>query len=836
MNFNKKCALVVVTAALSMGSMKAFAQLEEIIVTATKSEKTLQEVPVAVSVIGADEIVTGTIDEFMDLKQLDASLDTRTNQTSANSTVYIRGFGGGGQVPGTDPGVAIMVDGVYRSRITGALDDLPMVEQIEILRGPQNTLFGKSASAGAINIKTRKPSPERSTQISLTTGNYGRIGGKFYATGALTENISASVSGSSLKRDGFYENAFPTAPGDVNDRDRSSARLDIAYDPTNDLSIRFIYDSSESNEACCSVANAYRDDNGAYQAFLAAGSTIPNFGSNPDAPWAGKTYYNFLPSNSNSNEGASLHIDKKVDWGTISTMTAYRTNEYSTDQDVDFDTVSFTNSGTDMLEVDSFQQEIRLTVDSENIDWTAGLFYSNESMTGKGHLTFGPAAYPYFAASYFGLAVSNFMQLGMDPATAQATAVGAGLNDIFALLAGPFGAFVDPQGKGYTSFFEPGQGVFDTATQAEESLSLFLQADAQLTDNLSLLLGVSHLRSDKDASLSQIHDIPYSKIPAAVLDSAAPSASALQYLTPQIGFPNAGEDGQLEDQNTDYTIKLSYEISDSLSVYGGVATGYKTSSFDLVRDVKPSLAEISALGYTALNNPFNLDLSIDGQRYALPEETTVYEIGAKIQFENGYVNLTYFDQETENFQVRTFVGGGYQFSNAPLQYSKGLEFDSAFALSENLAITLSGIVHDPLYGEGHFVDGIDLSGTKPSRVAEQRFTGSLVYKFEIGGFENAVRISALSESDYYTLENPQHRAILSRNGAGEASKNVIDTSLEMKRGAGSVTFWAKNILEEEWIETAFINPGTDAGGDEAAIYSMYHSNPRTVGATLSYSF
>ena len=824
MNFihSKRLSLAIAIAGSMMASIAQTAEIDEIIVTATKSEKTLQEVPVAVTVVSAAAIEAGNVTDLMDLKQLVPSFDTRQNQTSINSSVFIRGFGGGGSSVGIEPAVAIVVDGVYRTRIPGALDDLPAVEQIEVLRGPQSTLFGKSASAGVVSIKTKKPSQETQGRASMSVGNYNSRNAKVYMTTGVSDDLAVALSGSKNTRDGFFQNQTEGVPGGVTDRDRYSVRADFLYTPSDDLSMRLIADKSSADEACCGVVNAFRLDQGSYIVVAAAGGTIPNAATDPDAAHAGKTYFNFLPSNRNVNEGISLSIEKDLGWGALTGMIANRTMEYETLQDVDFDSAPLTDSGRDTMDIDSDQIELRLAFSTGNIDWTTGLFYSDEDISGTSELTFGPVFRGY-----------------MD---AQAELL-TGTAGIFDQLESPlaFGAFLgtNPEtGEAYTQFYAPGQGVVDAAEQSNQSLSIFAQADIELSEQFSLLLGVSRLDDDKEVRFSQEHNVPFSVIPGALFAGPLAGADALQYLKPSLTFPenNLGNNGKSSDSNTDYTVKLTYEYSDSVTVYGGVSTGFKASSWDLSRDSNPSTAEIAANGFSALNNPLNLSLDIDGLRYTKPEESTVYELGAKIQFANGFLNLTYFDQEVKNFQTSTFVGGGYAFSNAPLQTSDGFEFESLFALSENLTIGLGGIVHDPKYGDGHVVEDIDLSNTRPSRVSKQRFTASMNYAFSALGFDNMLSLTGLSESEYYTLENPNHRAVMAANGMDASSKDVVNVNLSMSKGAGTLTFWANNVFDEQWMETTFISPGSDAAGDMAAVYSGYPSAPRTAGVTVSFDF
>lgn len=817
---SKRLSLAVAIAGTMMAGIGQTADIDEIIVTATKSEKTLQEVPVAVSVVSAESIEAGNVIDLMDLKQLVPSFDTRQNQTSINSSVYIRGFGGGGSSVGIEPAVAIVVDGVYRTRIPGALDDLPAVERIEVLRGPQSTLFGKSASAGVVNIVTKKPSQETQIKASVSVGNYNSQKTKFYMTSGIADNLAMAVSGSKNSRDGFFQNQVLGAQGDVGNRDRYSVRADFLYTPSDDFSMRLIADRSSADEVCCGVVNAFRLDQGSYVVVAAAGGTIPNAATDPGAAHAGKTYFNFRPSNENVNEGISLNIEKDLGWGALTGMIANRTMKYSTLQDVDFDSAPLTDSGRDAMDIDSDQIELRLAFSTGNIDWTTGLFYSDEDISGSSQLTFGPAFRGYMNAQAY--------MLTGNPA-------------IFDLLESPlaFEAFLgtNPEtGEAYTQFYASGQGVLDRAEQSNESLSIFAQADIKLNDKLSLLLGVSRLDDDKEVSFSQEHNVPFSKIPGFYFAGPLAGADALQYLKPSLEFPNPGNNGKSSDSNTDYTAKLTYEYSDSVTVYGGVSTGFKASSWDLSRDSNPSTAEIAANGFSAMNNPLNLNFAIDGLRYTKPEESTVYEVGAKIQFANGFLNLTYFDQEVKNFQTSTFVGGGYAFSNAPLQTSDGFEFESMFALSESLTVSLGGIVHDPKYGDGHVVADVDLSNTRPSRVSKQRYTAALNYSFNAMGFDNMLSVTGLSESEYYTLENPNHRAVISANGMDVSSKDVVNVNLSMSKGAGTLTFWANNVFDEQWMETTFISPGSDAAGDMAAIYSGYPSAPRTAGVTVSFEF
>jgi outer membrane receptor protein involved in Fe transport len=203
-------------ASLSVGSV-AFAQdtapqasdeADEnvIIVTATKREQTLEEVPVAVSVTSAAAIERAQVRDLKDLQTLVPSLRVSQLQSSANTNFIIRGFGNGANNPGIEGSVGVFIDGVYRSRSAAAISDLPNLQRVEVLRGPQSTLFGKNASAGVISIVTAAPSYEFGGSAELSYGNRNAIVAKADVTGPISDNVAFSLAGGINKADGYGTN------------------------------------------------------------------------------------------------------------------------------------------------------------------------------------------------------------------------------------------------------------------------------------------------------------------------------------------------------------------------------------------------------------------------------------------------------------------------------------------------------------------------------------------------------------------------------------------------------------------------------------------------------
>jgi len=188
--FKSGVALAVLACISSPNVSFAQQQLEEIVVTATKRTQTLQETPVAVTVTTAETIEQAQILDVNDLQSVVPSLRIAQLQNSTNTNFFIRGFGNGSNNPGIEPSVGVFVDGVFRSRSAGAISDLPSLERVEVLRGPQSTLFGKNASAGVISIVTAKPTGEFGGNVSASFGNRDAVVLKGEVEGAFSDTAA----------------------------------------------------------------------------------------------------------------------------------------------------------------------------------------------------------------------------------------------------------------------------------------------------------------------------------------------------------------------------------------------------------------------------------------------------------------------------------------------------------------------------------------------------------------------------------------------------------------------------------------------------------------------
>jgi iron complex outermembrane receptor protein len=365
------CRLAMGVASAALMASPALAQLDdEIIVTATKRQTTLQETPVAVSVTNAETIENARILDLNDLQSVVPSLRVNQLQTSTNTNFIIRGFGNGANNAGVEPSVGVFVDGVYRSRSAARIGDLPKLERIEVLRGPQSTLFGKNASAGVISLVTAAPSFEQEGYVEVGYGNYDNFTGRAYLTNALSENVAFSLGGGFNIRDGYAEPAAGLSNlSAFNDRNRWNIEGQLLFEPSDATSIRLIADYSTLDEICCAITNFQNE--GAINAIRALG------GQTADAndPFAREVFANKNSANEVDDYGISLQVDHDFGFATLTSITAYRENDTFFDSDSDFTTLEILETVSTRNDIETFTQELRLTSNNDGpISWMVGGF------------------------------------------------------------------------------------------------------------------------------------------------------------------------------------------------------------------------------------------------------------------------------------------------------------------------------------------------------------------------------------------------------------------------------------------------------------------------------
>jgi outer membrane receptor protein involved in Fe transport len=795
--FARNALVAAVVAVSGITSVNAQAQgpmIEEVIVTATKREQTLQEVPVAVSVVSSEQIEQAQVLDIKDLQTLVPSLRVTQLQSSANTNFIIRGFGNGANNAGIEPSVGVFIDGVYRSRVGSALADLPKLERVEVLRGPQSTLFGKNASAGVINVVTARPDLDAySGSVSATAGNYDQLIVRGDVTGPITDDLAFSAFGSMNKRDGYYDNN--ELGTEQNELDRWNFRGQLLYLPTDRLEFRMIVDAESIDEVCCGVANLVDGPTG--DAVRALGGNLV-----PNDPYAYEGFYDFDPGNEIDTEGVSLEINYDFDTMTLTSITAYRTLEQFQFGDVDFTSarlVDPTAANLSQTDIDTFTQELRLTSDGDgDLTWMVGAFYFTEEVSIDGSFAYGDQFRDY------------------------ADVLSANGVTLLETLAGPV-LGIEPG-----TFFAQGTGYpVERSRQDDDTLSLFAQADYMFTDSLTLTLGLNYTEVEKDVSVFIESTDVFSALPLTALlppDFAA-LFTPLQFLPPFVSYPNTVENGESDDDDTTYTVRLAYDVNANMNVYAGVSTGFKATSWNLSRDSRPFEKDIPALAEAGLLVP-NL---VAGTRFAGPEESTVYELGMKAEYDTVGFNLAVFSQEIEGFQSNVFNGTGFNLANAGKQSVDGVEFDISWRPIDGLTLAFATTYLDAEYDEFEGAEGIDgptdLSGETPAGVPEFSTNTSATYNFQVGTGPMAyARIEHVFEDEVQVVDNVS---------ADIASREIsmVNASLGLSFANGwEFNLWGRNLNEDEYLQSAF--PAVAQAGS----FSGYPNTPRTYGMTVKYVF
>jgi len=835
MNGLNRTKIVCVLLAVSY-AVPVFAQetdsIEEVVVTATKREQTLLEVPLAVSVVDSQTMEQAQINDIVDLQGMVPSLRVTQLQTTGNTNFVIRGFGNGANNPGIEPSVGVFIDGVYRSRSASALADLPNLERIEVLRGPQSTLFGKNASAGVINVVTAAPDMDAfGGSASFTYGNYNQVILKGDISGPISDTLGFSLAVSSNNRDGYFENLQSAT--DLNERDRWGVRGQLLFLPTDNISLRLIADYDKINEICCGVANLFDGPTG-LAVRAVGGNLVPNDG------FAYENYYDFDPTNKIESKGVSLQAD--FDFSNdmlLTSITAYRKLSRLDNADIDFTSAKLVGVNSGDTDIDTFTQELRLSQSLDSFDWMLGAFYFDETVEYNNVVAYDAAMNPY----------TNVL-------------TGGAINDLQA-LGQALGLL--PPGVG---FFQAGQGALDFTGQDDKTISLFGQADWHATDKLTFTGGINYTKVKKDAYVNQANTDVFSSvsmvevgfagtffqltglpptpenIAANPQDAAAAAAVSvtpcspesfpacnaalalqeLQFLPPFLDFPNSVEPGKSNDDKVTWTAVAAYQWTDNINVYARAGTGFKATSWNLSRDSRPFADDLPALQQAGLLVP-NIR---PGTRYAGPEDATSYELGFKGNWSTTSLNVAIFDQQIKGFQSNIFTGTGFVLSNAGKQSTKGIEVDAMWLPTEAWKLTFASTWLDPKYdsfvgGEG--VDGPeDLSGTTPAGIHKITIDTSATYYFQLASTESFVRAEYIYADDIQVVENvPADIA--------SAKISTFNASLGFGWSNGlELILWGRNLFNDEWLLSAF--PATAQPGS----YSGYPNQPRTYGATLRWNF
>jgi outer membrane receptor protein involved in Fe transport len=844
--------------------------VDDIIVTAQLREQSLQDVPVVVTSLSEEALDNAGVRDIKDLQILTPGMTVTSTQSEASTTARIRGVGTVGDNPGLESSVGIVIDGVYRSRNGVGFGDLGELERIEVLKGPQGTLFGKNTSAGVINILTAIPSFTPGFEAELTGGNFGQYGASGSITGPLNDQVAFRLYAAGRQRDGFYD--VDTGDGPRTETDDANqnfwtARGQLLILPSDNASIRLIADYSRRDEYCCvgvvtrssptaAIINALTAPNGPGTAAQAPAPGV--------TPFSRQAYAN--RSTGQVMEDMGLSAEANIDipsWNArLTSVTSWRNWSTENGQDIDYtgaDILYRPEGGDYGYDLSNLTQEFRLAGTSDKFDWLVGGFATLEQIGRDDTYYYGADYNPFISllltsslsAQTGGAIPASPARLGcfsgnynLVPAAARATYFLGCLQGNPAAPPLP-GAPVNILG----------QGVADHYSQRSESVALFTNNTWRLTDQFDLTLGLRYTVDNKRLLGLQDNVNGNGAACAGVLNNAAliagafgavlgspaaGAAAANSLIGPQclpwnnVFYDNRAISESHDDGVLSGTFKATYRINDDLMAYGSYARGYKGFGYNMDR-VQTGVTPDASLFFPA-------------------ETVDSYEAGFKATLLGGAMlfNATYYYQAFEDFQLNTFLGTAFVVESIPELTTQGVDADMMwFTPVEGLTLSGGLTYTDAEYGEftaadltspGRFPQLSLLPGARPSFAPEWSAAGSINFDRSLGGgLRGGFSLSAKYMTEYNTgsdlIPFKMQDAFTVLNGR-------VSIGTEDERW--TVDVWGQNLTDEEYVQVAYnsplqgtafqttvqpngtyYNPALDTQG-----ISAFLGAPRTYGATL----
>ncbi len=782
--------------------------LDEVVVTAQKREQNVQDVPIVITAVSGQLLQDTGVHDIKDLTVLVPGLIVTSTSNETSTTARIRGMGTVGDNIGLESSVGVVIDEVYRPRNGVGFGDLGELERIEVLKGPQGTLFGKNTSAGVINVKTKAPSFDVDANIALTAGNLGQLEQAFSLTGPLVgDKLAGRIFLAHREHDGFLDvdtGIGPRVATTDMDRDVNTVRGQLLWRASETFEARLIADWSERNEQCCIGVQYVTGPTGPIVAALSGGAIAV-----PADPFARTAYANRDTIQDIRDHGASLQLDWDLAGGaTLTSVTAWRNWETENGQDSDFsgagilfrDSKGYTNT------FETLTQELRLAGNNGRLTWLVGAFYADEDLESINALNYDTQFEPY---------VSLLLTQGASTA-----------------LLSPL------LGRAPGTSYSLGFGSHDTYAQSAKSWALFTNNSFAITDQFEVTLGLRY--TDEEKNLTSNYDNVGDGVGCAAVRARQPimpiilglagipaaSHAAIIAGLGSLGCANFSDplyndfshSQKIAEGEWSGTAKLSYRFTDDAMGYASYARGYKASGFNLDRE-RTSV------------NPYAPGVAVDTDTSFAPEEVDSYELGLKTTWAGNSLalNAAAFYQEYTGFQLNTFTGTVFVVASIPEVTSQGVDFDFTWFTPLDSLSFQGGITYaDTQYGDfvPSFAGGQRLPGARMSFAPEWSGTLAATFEHPIGAnLKWRMNVGAKYMSDFNTGSdlNPTK---------DQDAFTLVDARIGIGSQSDSwaLELWGRNVFDEDYIQLGFdatLQPGTTGA---------FLGNPQTYGATFRLKF
>jgi iron complex outermembrane receptor protein len=753
--------------------------LPDVIVTARRRPENAQKVPAALSVVGGDLIDQSYTVNTQGLTTLIPSLNY-SSANPRNTAFTIRGLGSSVVAvsqanDGLEPGVGFYIDQVYHARPATAAFDFADIEQVEELRGPQGTLFGKNTTAGALNITTRAPTFTWEGFAELSYGMRNFVQTRGWASGPISDSFAYRISGVSTRRDGVIDNI--RTGRDTNTLGTQAVRGQLLFKPNDTIQMRVIADFTNFQAYCCG------------QVYLRTGTSLRTANRQFGGPTGLAAQFGYTPASTNpydrltdingplgvdTNEGGVGAItDWNLGFATLTSVSAWRFWNWDAENDRDYTGLPVQLSQHIPSRQDQYSQELRLASNGTGpISYVAGLYGFRQKLVGRPISIYGPAAARYLIG----------------------TTTGAANTPVPSNLLDGYGQ------NGRTDF-------------RSLSYAAFGEVNWRIVPAVTATLGLRYTQEDKDG----YYTTTVSGGP--VTASTALINARLGVLRPQ-SYEAHDSDGSLSGRGN-----IAWQVTDNTMAYASYARGFKSgginmSGLPLDNNNRPVLA-------TAVVRPER------NETYEVGIKNTLFDRRLIFNLDGFYTKVRDFQATVvENSLTQTVQLRGY-LSNIPEVTVKGVEADITATLVPGLSARTSFAYSDgeysnypagpcPLEVQTAATTQCSLTGRRLASLPRFALTARLDYTRPIGSGEAFVHVDTASRSGY--------------NGDPSLSRftyirgyNLTNANISYRFADGlELIVWARNLLDADYIQNLTIQAGN------SGLILGSPSEPRTIGGTLRF--
>lgn len=760
--------------------------LSEIVVSGRRRQELVQDIPIPITVISGITAENAGAFNVNRLKELVPSVQLYSSN-ARNTTLNIRGLGStfGLTNDGIDPGVGFYIDGVYHARPAVTALDFVDVDQIEVLRGPQGTLFGKNTTAGAFNITSKKPTETTSARAELSYGNYNFIQAKTTVSGRLAKNLSTRISFSGTQRNGTIFNVNDQQ--NYNGLNNVGFKGQLLYKPTEKLELHLIgdYNVQKPDGSSLVVAGVTPTLRSAYRQYY---KIIEDLGYEKPVidPFARKIYTNTPYRHDQSIGGVSLNADYKIGKGTLTSTSAWRFWNWDPVNDRDFTEVAALTKSQAPSRHDQYSQEIRYAGNIlKNLSGTVGVYYLNQTLESSPYHEeeVGPDQWRFVQTSATG---------------AQAGYATPGLLDNY--------------------------GIRTYSKLNSISSAAFGQLDWNVFKGIHLIGGLRYNYDKKS--------IEFDRQTYGGLQTTDKELIKLKNAV----YSNQSFNTSTENTNLSGNVTLSYKPIEKINIYATYSTAYK-----------PVGVNLGGLPTTPTGEA-DLSLAVIRPEFVQHSEIGVKTKLAKGLILNATAfNTDITDYQTNVQSPQLGVNRGY-LANAEKVNVKGLEVDASYRLRNFLTVNGALAYTDgryvkftnaPLPLEETGKTTLDANGKPVQQAFTDASGGRLpgISKWNATlGFELSTEGNFIGTSGrFFIAADASYRSEYSSNPTPSSVLNIdgyalLNPRIGFRSSQFTIFAWSRNVTNANYFEQ--LQPAAGNSG----LYAGVLGDPRTYGITLRYNY